>query len=1008
MAFGVLSLRSLPSGIYPDIDFPRLVCVAQVGDLPPEVVQTTTTIPLEQALAVVPGARRIRSRTIRGATEISVQLEAGSDVWRALQIAETHVAELRGELPADAELRMERVTPTVLPIVTFNVGGNVDPRVLREAADRIIRPALTRVPGVGLVEVQGGDIREIEVILHLDLLAAAHLTPSQIADRLGETGVVTSVGRAVEEHQVMTVLVAEEPPTLAAIGALPVAMGPNGPVPLSSVASVSEGAEDRRVGVATEGGDVVVVTVSRTAGAGAPDVATGARVAIEQLRRDKALPPGVTVDVVYDQSELISESIHGVRDAILVGIALSLIVLGLFLRDARAGTAAAIAVPITLVCTFGVMRLFGVTLNLMSLGGLAVAIGLVVDDAIVIVEAIVWRLESGATVAAAAALGTHDLFAAVVGTTLTTVVVFAPLGLITGVVGSFFGALAATLCAAVVLSLVVSVTVVPLVAQRLLRVRRNEGQGGTASPLYGRVLRRVVRHPVLSVLAILALLGGGAFFATRVTTGFLPVMDEGAFVLDFFLPAGTSLEEGDALLRRIDHILATTEGITTFTRRTGSEMGPPAATQQNRGDVMVRLLPRDRRASVFEVMDAVRDRVPSEAPEVRVEFVQVLQDVLDDLSGNPRPIEVKFFGPDPATLDRLAKEAGAKLDGVADLEDVFDGVEGQIPTLRADVDARAAARLGVTPATVGRDLGVALGGRVVAHVRRDDRVIGIRVRGPDDVRFRPDRIKALPLAYGGTSVRVSTVADVAPAIGPSVLLRENLAPAVILTAGVVAGGDLGGATKAVAERLDGFALPEGYRMELGGQQEGAKKTQGDLAGVFGLGVALVLAILLVQLRSLRLALVALVGIPLALAGAVAALVVAHVPLNASSLMGFVLLAGLVVKNGILLLEAAQTEAATGTDFAEAMARAGERRLRPILMTTLATLAGLLPLAMKVGAGAELQRPLAIATIGGLVLSTVATLFAVPALAVAVAGRAAPVVAPVADDDRKGQLKVYDR
>jgi CzcA family heavy metal efflux pump len=1004
-AYGAVSLAQLPSGIYPDVDYPRIVVVAHVGDLPPEVVQTVATRPLEEAVATVPGMRRLRSRTIRGATELSAQFAPGTDMWRTLQLVEAHVADIRAELPADAELRIERVTPTALPIVTFNVSGaDVDPRLLRETATRILRPALTRVPGIGTVEVQGGDVREYEVVLRPDALAAAHLTPSAIADRLAAGQLVAAVGRAHEEHQVLTVLVAAEPAVLADLEAMPIGAGANGPIALRDVASVVEGAEDRTTSVAGPGGDVVVITVSRAPAASAPDVVDAAVDVVDDLRTASALPAGVEVRTVYDQSALIGDAMHGVRDAILIGIALSMVVLAVFLRDWRAGVAAAVAVPITLVCTFGVMKLFGQTLNLMSLGGLAVAIGLVVDDAIVIVEGIVRRIEDGDEVAAAAERGTQDLFAAVVGTTATTVVVFAPLALISGVVGSFFGALAVTLSAAVILSLIVSVTVVPLVAVRVLRPRRaRDGRvhhpGGELSGAYGDLVGRIVRHPVLSVIAIALLAAGGVLAAAHTATGFLPQMDEGALVVDFFLPPGTSLGETDATVRRLDHILETIPDVASFTRRTGAEMGPAAATQQNRGDILVRLVPRGQRRSVYAIMDDIRARAARDVHEARVECVQVLQDVLDDLSGNPRPIEVKIFGADQAQLEELARAAGKQIEDLPELDDFFNGVEGSVPVLRAEVDGAAAQRFGVKAKDVADDLEASLAGRVATHVRRGDQSIGVRVHMPDDVRFDPQQIASLPLAYGGATVPLGAVVTLDRPKGPSVLVRENLAPVVILTAAVKPGTDLAAATDAVARRLAGVHLPRGYRIEVGGQLASARETQRDLAGVFGLGIALVLAVLLVQLRSLRLALVVLLGAPLALVGAFVTLYVTGIALNASSLMGCVLLAGLVVKNGILLLEHAQAHADEpgGGGFAGAIARAGARRLRPIL--TAAAVVGLIPLALGFGAGSELQRPLAVATIGGLLLSTLVTLFAVPALAVVLMHRRrAPAPSPSPDPE----------
>jgi multidrug efflux pump subunit AcrB len=467
-----------------------------------------------------------------------------------------------------------------------------------------------------------------------------------------------------------------------------------------------------------------------------------------------------------------------------------------------------------------------------------------------------------------------------------------------------------------------------------------------------------------------------------VATGFLPTMDEGAFVLDFFLPPGTSLEETNRQASRIDRILATTKGIDTFTRRTGAEMGPAAATQQNRGDIIVRLSPRAQRAGVDAIVDQVRERAAAEVPEARVEFVQVLQDMLDDLSGNPRPVEVRIFGDDQRVLAAKAKEAASRIAGVPDLVDLFNGVEGEAPAFAAVVAPAAAAVLGVTPQALAADLGVVLAGRIAGRIRIGDRAIGIRVRMPDEVRFNPERLAPMPLAYGASgAVPLGAVATLSRPIGPTVLKRENQRPVVILDAGI-RGGDVGGVADEVARRLADLPLDPGYQLEIGGQAEGARQTQLDLARVFGIGIVLVLGILILQLRSLRMALVVLLGAPLALVGAVTTLLVTGIPLNASSLMGCVLLAGLVVKNGILLLEHAEHQLDAGASMSDALVAAGERRLRPILMTTAATIAGLLPLAFAWGAGSELQRPLAVATIGGLILSTLVTLFAVPALAAA--------------------------
>lgn len=971
MLAGLVAAGKLGTGIYPEIEFPRIVVIARTADLPPEEIQAAVVRPLEESLATVLGLRRLRVRIIRGAAELSLQFVDGTDMWRALQLVDAAAARARSNLPPGAEIETQKVTPADFPILSYNlVGGDATER--REVAEQVVRPVCARVPGVGRVEIVGGDPREIEVVMDPGRLAAAGLRPTELARRVGDGLARRAVGRFDSLRQTATVLAESPSLSAATLPDLPIAVSRQGSVRLGALADVSEGAPDRVLGVHGPEGDAVQVSISRMLGASAPDVVRGVEAAVGAMR----LPPGISLKEVYNQGGLIHESILGIRDAIVIGILLTVGVLALFLRDARAGLLAALSVPVALVSTFFGMQLFGQTLNLMSLGGMAIAIGLVIDDAIVVVEAIARRREEGADPASAVAEGLHEMTSPVVGTTVTTIVVLVPLALMTGLVGSFFKALALTLSVAVFASLLFALLVLPLLSLRL--VTRPRTPGDRLERGHGAALAIARRHRFALAAVTLSLVVAGVLVARRMPSGFLPEMDEGAFVLDYFLPAGTSLAETERAALKIEALLQRTPGIDSWSRRTGAELGPATATLMSRGDIAVRLAPRSKRRDAEEIIAGLRARVEAELPGVRVEFVQILEDVLNDLSGAPRPLEVKLFGPDEKVLRGLAGALAASLADVPNLVDYYAGVEGQVPIRRFTVDTEAALRLGMSASDVSDDLSTALQGRVVGSVPRLDRLVPVRVRLPDSVRFVPASAGSFPISVNGTTLPVSRLAPFADGSGASVLYRENLSP-VVPAAADVEGGDLGAAARAVSSRLAKLSLPRGYRAEIGGRAESQGRAFRDLSEVLGLGVLAVFAVLVAQFRSVKAALLVLLTVPLALSGGILSLYACRVPLNVSSVMGLVLLVGLVVKNGILLVEKAQELVAKGDEPADALIAASRRRLRPIVMTTLCTVFGLLPLAFAFGAGSELQRPLAIGVVGGLLVSTLATLVALPLL-----------------------------
>ena len=657
--------------------------------------------------------------------------------------------------------------------------------------------------------------------------------------------------------------------------------------------------------------------------------------------------------------------------------------------------------------TVGAMALVGQTFNLMTLGALAIAVGLVIDDAVVVTENIVRHLRLTPDRAVAVRDALRELVWPVTTSTLTTVVVFAPLRLLEGVVGQFFAALSVTLTIAVLVSLVLSLTVIPLLSERFLTDADVEDESAVAGragkrrgPLdwvsagidrlagaYERSLERILHRGRLVALGAVGLAVLGVLAARAVGTGFLPEMDEGAFVLDYYTPSGTTLAESDRMIHQAERILLATPEITAPSRRLGAELGL-FATLQNRGDLVARLKPLSERSRRIDaVIDDVRGKIAERVPRMRVEFVQILSDVINDLAGAARPVEIKLFGPDLNALEAYAKRLAVPMGKVQGLEDFFNGVSEPSPELEMHVAAPEAGRLGLTPDQVDSAVTGALLGVSAGDVRLDDRAIPVRVRAPDSLRFDARRLAALPIvaAPGRPPVALGALATFQPAESRAELLRENQQQMLVLTADV-SGRALGDVMADVRAAIAQVPPPAGIRLEIGGQYAGQQDSFRAFVLVLALAAASVVAIMVVQFRSFVEPLVILLAAPLSFAGAAGLLLLTGTPLNVSSLMGLILLVGLVVKNGIILLDFTRHRMLEeGVPLAVALREAGGVRLRPILMTTLCTLFGLLPLALGVGAGSELQKPLALAVVGGLALSTPITLYLVPALLVAVRG-----------------------
>ncbi len=974
---GLISLFQLPSNIYPELNFPRIVVLIHAGDLSPDTMLLTVTRPIEEQVSTVLGVRRVRSRTIRGGSEVSVFFADNMDMQQALQLVQARVNEARASLPAETDIEVERLSPTVWPILSFILNGNVPDADLRDYAVYNLRPALSRVPGVARVEVDATDSREISVVVDPQKALAHRLSLPEIADRLKATNNVASVGRLDANYQQFLVLTNSQFKSIDDVANTVVGADASNPVRLRDVATVKQGTADRRTLVTGNGKPAAIVNVTRQIG--------GNIISVSQQAKDIAfhsrnlIPATLHLSTVYDLAEFVKESMASVRDAIIVGALLAVIVLFVFLRNARITLVAAVSLPLTVIGTFFFVKLLGGTLNLMSLGGLAVAIGLVIDDAVVIVENIYRHLGAGEPVDLAAEKGTQELIGPVIGSTLTTVVVFLPLGLLKGAVGEFFVALSITLTASVLLSLMYALTFVPLLAEFLLvRSRFRESSTRFIEPvnrLYERGIRWALHRRAMVGLITVVLIVVAAVAYMSIGTGFLPEMDEGGFVLDYLTPPGTSLSETDGLVRQMEAKVDKLPEKEAFSRRTGAELGL-FATEQNKGDILVKLKPRSQRSrDIEEVISDLRDQITKSISGVDVEFIQILQDMLGDLEGAPEPVEIKVFGDSGEQLNRIADELGPQLQKVNGLVD-YKGPQRGNPELVINVDPALAGHVGLTVDQVSQQVQSGLLGNSSTDFRMSDRLIPIRVRYPDAFRGQESNIRQFPIiAANRQVVPLQSLATIKQERGQNELLRENQRLMVVLTARLE-NRDLGGAITDVKKILAGYKFPVGYTYEIGGQYESQQSSFRDLLFVLALALGAVFTVLVIQFRAFLPALVIMSAAPLSLIGVFLLLLVTRTPLNVSSFMGIILMVGLVVKNGIILFE--YYERLHGTmSVSDALIQAGRIRLRPILMTTLCTLFGLLPLALGIGSGAELQKPLAIAVIGGLTISTFITLVVIP-------------------------------
>jgi CzcA family heavy metal efflux pump len=997
---GIYAAFQVPISVFPDTNFPRVVIGVDNGVMPVEQMQVTITKPIEDAVNSVPGLVTVRSTTSRGSAEISLFFDWTVNMDLTLQLTEAALAKVQTELPATAKLTTNRLTFATFPILGYALMADpprpgvpaVSATQLWELATYNLRPPLNRVAGVSKVIVQGGQVPEFHIIPSLALLQNAGVTLLDLVNAVQASNIIDSPGLYEANHQLILGLVGAQAHNAAELGALVIKTTPAGvAIRVADVAQVVPATMPIYTTVTANGTPSVLLNISRQPTSNTVDVANA--VADEIAILEKNLPAGVRLVPFYDQSELVRESISSVRDAILIGLILACIVLFLFLRDWTSSLVAGMVIPVTVAITILFLWAIGQSFNLMTLGGLAAAIGLVIDDAIVVVENIVVHRDRGEMRLNAVRLTFAEITGPLVFSTLTPVVVFLPLIFVTGVTGTFFRALAITMTAALLTSLALALTWTPALSLFFLRKRSIAAEplsshGHENGPImrrilsaHDRVLNWSIQRPLYLGLICLALAIGAYFGYQALGSDLLPEMDEGAFILDYFTPAGTSLTESNRILAHVEQILRDTPEVETTSRRTGLQLGLAAVTEANRGDFTVRLKTK-RGRPIDDVMAEVRARILKSEPALDVEFVQVLQDMIGDLSNQPEDIVIKIFSDDTALLNQLGPRVQAAIQKIPGVVDTKNGIDDTIsgPATSFQVDPVVAGRLGFTPTEVAEDATAILDGLPTTDpIIVNSRPYTIRIRLPQANRASLDAIQNTVFnSSTGKTAALGSLAQVTQLPPQGEILRENLQKLITVT-GRLEGSDLGTAMQQVRTTVAGLNLPSSVRVVYGGTYEEQQKSFRELARVLLLALVLVFGVLLAEFRNFSAPIAILVSSILSLGGVVLALLITQTHFNVASFMGMIMVIGIVAKNGILLLDADQKARASGLPALEAMQQAAHRRLRPILMTAIAAVCGMLPLAFALGAGSQMLQPLAIAVIGGLFISVFLSLIVTPVL-----------------------------
>jgi len=982
---GALTAFRLPISLFPNVAFPRAVVSLDAGDRPAEQMATLVTLPVEEALRRVPNVRDVESKTSRGSAEISLNFDWGTDMAQATLQAQSAIGEILGTLPQGTSMQVRRMDPTVFPVLAYSLTSKQQSlAALHDLAKFQMRPLLSSVEGVSRVDVTGGAQDELEVAVDPARLAAYKLSVADVSRAIGASNVLTATGR-IEDHYKLYLVIANA--TITQIDELKnVVVQSNGAaqIRLGDIASVTQGVIPQWMRVTADGQDAVLVNIYQQPGANSVAMAKAIRARLADFQHQ--MPPGVHVSNWYDQSELVIASATSVRDAIMIGVVLAALTLFAFLRNWKITVIAVALVPVVMAATILLLDVFGMGFNIMTLGGMAAAVGLVIDDAIVMIEHIVRRMREGGAsafhgrVMSAALEFTRPL----AGSSAATLIIFVPLAFLSGVTGAFFKALSVTMASALFISFLVTWLAVPILCDRLLKPHdaeehRETRLGAWMTAGYGGLIERVSARPWLVLIGLVPLVIVAALAFVRVGSGFMPSMDEGGFVLDYSTEPGTSVTETDRLMKQIETIVGANPNVATYSRRTGAGLGGDL-NEPNKGDFFVRLK-SGKREPIGTVMEEVRSKIESQVPGVNIELAQLMEDLIGDLTAVPQPVQIKIYSDDQNTLDTTARKVAAAISKIKGIVDVNNGINPAGDALELHIRPEAAAAEGTDPQSIAQAVSDMVQGDVATQFQSGPKTVGVRVRAAGALELTDTQLGQLQIrAPDGHLFALNRVTDRVIVSGQPEIARDNLKRMVAVTARID-GRDLG-STVADVQKTLGTArlLPQGVYYELGGLYQQQQIAFKGLMTVFGAAVALVFGLLLFLYERFRIAL-AVLAMPLLATGAVfVGLWITGIELNISAMMGMTMIIGIVTEVAIFYVSELQgLTLDDGMPFDRALIEAGRNRLRPIAMTTIAAILALLPLAFALGQGSAMQQPLAIAIISGLIVQLPLVLLVLPVL-----------------------------